>query len=329
MLRTLITTVPFGQYNSFLFENLKNAGLDVTINPIGRRLTEDELANMVEEYDILIAGTEPITSKVIACAKRLKLISRVGIGLDNVDLCAAKTNGIKVSYTPEAPTEAVAELTIGAIFTLLRGMHIVNLQMHRGVWERLFGRRIEDVTIGVIGCGRIGRSVLKRLVSLDVGQILVNDIDPDVRKSLPFQAQWSSLTRIYNESDVITLHLPLTKTTRNMISYKEFNSFKKGSMLINTSRSGIIVEADLIDALKTECLAAAAIDVFDEEPYYGGLCEIDRCLLTSHMGSMSVDCRSRMEIEAAEEAIRFSEGKALKNEVPEFEYDLAQGDLYI
>ncbi len=144
MPKALITTVPYGSRSRLSLENLESAGVDYLINPIGRKLKEDELAEMVADFDVIIAGTEPITEKVMARAPNLKLISRVGIGLDSVDLLAAESRGIKVCYTPDAPAPAVAELTIGMMLSLLRSVHLANAQMHRGEWhlalKKLHGR---------------------------------------------------------------------------------------------------------------------------------------------------------------------------------------------
>jgi len=144
---------------------LEAAGVEYLINPIGRKLKEDELAEMISDFDVVLAGTEPITDKVMGHASRLKLISRVGIGLDSVDLLAAKRRGIRVSNTPDAPAPAMAELTIGLMLSLLRHVHVANAELHRGEWQCHFGRRITEVTIGIIGVGRIGRRVLTRLSS--------------------------------------------------------------------------------------------------------------------------------------------------------------------
>ena len=141
MPKVLVTTVPFADKNFLPLNLLEKAGIDYQINPIGRRLKEDELADMVSGFDALIAGTEPITEKVMANGENLKLISRVGIGLDNVDLLAAERRGIEVSYTPDAPAPAVAELTVGMMLTLLRHVHVANIQMHQGLWRRYFGSR--------------------------------------------------------------------------------------------------------------------------------------------------------------------------------------------
>ena len=322
MAKALITTVPFAEKNHLPIELLENAGIEYLINPIGRKLKEDELAEMVTDFDVIIAGTEPITEKVMSCASRLKHISRVGIGLDSVDLLAAERRGIKVSYTPEAPAPAVAELTIALMLSLLRQVHVANIKLHEGSWHRYFGRRLPEVTIGVIGAGRIGGRVLRALTAFGAQHILVNDLDanPKALNSLSFDRVEKET--IYREADVISLHVPLTPQTKNMVSYDELKLMKSDALVVNTSRGGIINEYDLIRVLHEGHLSGVAVDVFEQEPYVGGLTEIDRCLLTAHMGSMSVDCRSTMEIEATQEAVRFLTGSALLGLVPPEEYEV-------
>ena len=216
-----------------------------------------------------------------------------------------KKKDIKVSYTPDAPTEAVSDLTIGLMLDLLRHIHISNSQMHQKKWYRFFGRRLSEVTIGLIGLGRIGSSVLRKLQGFGVQEILVNDIKPDLSLTKEFNIRWVEKEEIYRTADVISLHLPLNFTTRHMITKKELSLCKSDAILINTARGGIIDEADLYAVLKDKKLGGAAIDVFELEPYVGPLQELERCILTAHLGSMSVDCRTRMEIESTEEAIRF------------------------
>lgn len=322
MAKALITTVPFGDKNRLPLELLENAGIDYVINPFNTKLTEAQLMGLVGDYDVIIAGTEKISERVMECAPKLKLISRVGIGLDGVDLLAARRRGIRVAYTPEAPAPAVAELTLGIMLCLLRSVHIANQQMHQGKWQRIFGRRIAEVTIGIIGMGRIGSRVLRRTRAFGTPGMLVNDILPNYELNREFKLEWVSKERIYREADVISLHLPLTELTKNMIRREHLMMMKPDAIIINTARGGIINENDLFEVMKSGHLAAAAIDVFEQEPYGGKLAEIERCLLTAHMGSMSIDCRTRMEIEATEEAVKFLTGKPLSNEVPEFEYDV-------
>lgn len=327
MPKALITTVPFGDKNRLPIELLEAANIEYLINPIGRKLKEDELAEMVADFDVLIAGTEPVTDKVMSRASRLKLISRVGIGLDSVDLLAAERRGIQVSYTPDAPAPAVAELTIGLMLSLLRSVQVANVQMHRGEWHRYFGRRIPEVTLGIIGAGRIGGGVLRRLSAFGASRILVNDIHPNLKVAPELKFDWVDKEEIFRHADVISLHVPLTAQTKNMIRREHLLQMKQDAMIINTSRGGIINERELAEVLSGGHLSGAAIDVFEQEPYTGDLARIDRCLLTSHMGSMSIDCRTRMEIEATEEAVRFLTGQALQGLVPAEEYNVQRQGL--
>ena len=327
MAKVLITTIPFGEKNRLPLDLLEKAGIKYLKNPFNKKITGDQLADIVTDFDAIIAGTEPITEKVMDRATNLKLISRVGIGLDSVDLLAAQKRGIKVSYTPEGPTLAVAELTLGLMLTLLRSVHVSNSQMHQGQWHRFFGKRLEEVTVGIIGVGRIGTSVLKRLKGFGTSKILVNDIVPNREFDSEFKLEWKCKGKIYKEADIISLHVPLTHLTKNMIRKEHLRTMKSDAIIINTSRGGIINEHDLYDLMQSEHLSGAAIDVFEKEPYDGPLKEIERCLLTAHMGSMSEDCRTRMEIESTEEAIRFLTKKELKREVPQEEYDVQSQGL--
>ena len=322
MAKVLITTIPFAEKNYLPFKLLENAGIEYLINPFTKKITEDQLAEIVTDFDAIIAGTEPITENVMERASNLKLISRVGIGLDSVDLLAAQKRGIKVSYTPDAPAPAVAELTLGLMLTLLRSVHVSNSQMHRGLWYRFYGRRLEEVTVGIIGMGRIGTRVLKKMKGFDTPEILVNDISPNRELDSEYKLEWTSKETIYKEADIISLHLPLTHLTKNMIRKEHLQTMKPDAILINTSRGGIVNEEDLYEFMQSGQLSGVAIDVFENEPYNGPLKEIERCLLTAHMGSMSIDCRSRMEIEATNEAVNFLKGKTLENEVPEEEYEV-------
>ena len=322
MAKALITTVPFGVHNRLPLDLLEKSGIEYLINPYKKKLTEDQLAELVGDFDFLIAGTEPITEKLLSKASKLKLISRVGIGLDSIDLDAVKKSGIKISYTPEAPAPAVAELTLGMILSLLRSVHISNHQMHLGVWERIFGRRLGDITVGIIGVGRIGTHLLRCMSGFGKIHILVNDIAPTNQLIQEFNIQWVTKEEIYKKADVISLHLPLTPLTKNMICLDQLLQMKKDAFIINTSRGGIINEDDLYKVMYEGHLGGAAIDVFESEPYAGKLLEIDRCLLTAHMGSMSIDCRSQMEIQATKEVVRFLSGKPLESEVPQLEYEI-------
>ena len=328
-MKLLITTIPFADKDKRPLELLAASGIDYLINSLNRKLTEQELSEHIGDCDVIIAGTEPITNYVMEQATNLKLIVRVGVGLDSVDLLAARRRGIQVSYTPDAPSPAVAEMTIGLMITLLRSIHLSNNRAHQGEWFRYFGRRLTEITIGIIGVGRIGSRVIRHLAGFSCSHILVNDIDPGVE--LPeypgCTIEKSDKETIYKEADVISLHVPLTAATRNMVKKKELSMMKPDALIINTARGGIINEQDLFEILKSGHLGGAAIDAYEEEPYTGNLSTIERCLLTAHMGSMTVDCRARMEIEATEEAIRFFSEQPLESVVPEEEYKIRGAEL--
>ena len=322
MKKILITTVPFGDKNRLPIDLIEAAGFEYEINPLGRKLRAEELVEMASDCHAIIAGTEPITSDVFKNAPNLELVSRVGIGLDSVDLLAARAHNVQVSYTPDAPAPAVAELTVGFMLTLLRHVHIANKQLHDGQWQRHFGRRIPEVTIGVIGVGRIGRRVLSRLRSFGTPRILVNDISVDTRLVPELKLEWVSKDEIYANADIVSLHLPLTAATKGMVGKREMEMMKPDAIIINAARGGIVNEDDLAAVLQSGHLTGAAVDVFENEPYQGPLANIDNCLLTAHMGSMSEDCRTRMEIEATEEAVQFLQGRPQRSPVPEDEYQL-------
>jgi D-3-phosphoglycerate dehydrogenase len=319
--RVLITTIPFGEADRRPLDLLAEAGMDYVINPTGRKLREGELADLVGDVDALIAGTEPITARVLEKASRLRLISRVGIGLDSVDLVAARRRNIQVAYTPDAPAPAVAELTIGLILSCLRRIPNADRNIRNGIWHRFMGRRLEELAVGVVGVGRVGKRVIHHLAGFGP-RILANDLAPDLDFGAKYDVEWADKEQLYREADIITLHLPLTPLTQHLITARELRTMKPQALLINTSRGNMIDERDLADALQNNRLSGAAIDVFQQEPYSGPLANLETCLLTCHMGSMSQDCRLRMEVEATEEVLRFIRGEPLRQPVPEYEYEM-------
>jgi len=325
-MKVLISTVPFGSVpNHDPLGLLEAARVRYQLNPFGRRLTEPELVELIHDVSILIAGTEPITTEVMEAAPQLQLIARVGIGLDSVDLEAARMRGIAVTYTPEAPAPAVAELTVGLMLDLLRSISRADRLMHSKHWKRFLGRRLDGLTVGVLGVGRVGKRVIRILRGgFPNVRILANDIQPDFSFGEELGIEWVEKNKLYANSDIVTLHLPLTQITNRLITEREIGMMKPSAFIINTSRGGIVDESALATALTSGCLAGAAIDVFDREPYSGVLTDIESCILTCHMGSMSEDCRAAMETEALEDVLRFVRGDPLKQPVPEVEYTVSK-----
>jgi D-3-phosphoglycerate dehydrogenase len=318
----LITTSPFGESDPRALRVLDENGIAYKLNPYGRRLREIELAGLIGDYEVLIAGTEPITDVVLDRAAKLKLIAHTGIGLDNIPLAEARRRGIAVTYTPSAPSPAVAELTIGQMLALLRQTPHADRDMRQGIWNRRIGRRISGLTVGVIGVGRVGRLVIRHLQAFTPLRILANDLIVDEGFARLTGCTWTDKETILQEADIITLHVPLTRQTRSMIGRRELEILKLDAILINTSRGGIVDESALAEALRQRPDLSAAIDVFDEEPYSGELAGLENCLLSCHMASCTRDCRLQMELEAAKEVVRYFDGQPFANPVPESEYQI-------
>ncbi len=323
--KIFISTFPFAVHNSKPLDLLERMGWQIIKNTLGRKLKPEEVAEYAKDVDGIIAGTEDLT-QLIHRNSSLKMIARVGIGLDSVPLKLCKEKGITVCYTPDAVTMAVVELTIGLMVSLTRKVHLADREIRRGRWTRFTGKRLGESTIGIIGAGRVGLNVIRLLSEFKPKLILINDLkdkSEELEKLLKHKNvkyQLVEKEEIYRESDIVSLHLPLTAQTRNMITETELKMFRSDSFLINTARGELVNEDNLYTALKNSYIAGAAIDVFEVEPYIGKLCELENILLTEHMGSCSYDCRLLMEEGAAEDLIRFFKNESLQNEVPIEEY---------
>lgn len=323
-LTAIVTTVPFGAIDPEPLTLLSDAGIDLTINPLGRKLKTEEVADVINGYDIIIAGTEIISREAMQASKPLKAICRVGIGLDGVDLLAARDLGVAVSYTPDGPSPAVAELAVGLMIDCLRGAGKADRLIRSGGWHRAAGKRIATSKVGVVGCGRIGGRVIRHLLYGFPGvEILWHDLRDDVDLPADPNVRRASLAAIVETCDAISLHVPLTPQTRDLFDAGTLRAMKPDAVLINTARGGIVNEDDLAAALDAGEIAAAAIDTFMLEPYKGPLAKCENAVLTSHLGSMTGDCRLTMEVEAVKEAVRFSRGEPFATPVPESEYEMA------
>ena len=299
MVKILVTVDAFGQKPREKLDEYSGRGHEVKYNEIGRKLTQKEVKELIikENPQIIIAGTEKYDREILEYCPNLRMISRVGIGLDSVDLEECKKRGIIVANTPDAPSNATAELAIGQMMNMLRRNQYVDRSIREGIWERYIGRDLSECYVGVIGHGRIGTLVARKLKEL-AKQIYINDIDPTQSKKAEEGLIVSSLDRILRESDIVTLHIPLNEMNRNFISREELESMKEGSMLVNTSRGGVVNEEDLYKWLLENPDSSAAVDVFVEEPYHGKLRKLNNCYLTPHLGSCTLKSRLDMEMGA-------------------------------
>ncbi|TGK78486.1 dehydrogenase [Leptospira noumeaensis] len=328
MHKIFVSTFPFCRTSPKALEVLESNGCQVVVNPLGRKMKPSEVTEAAQNFDALIAGTEELTP-LVTTTNSLKLISRVGVGLDSVPLDLCKEKGIAVAYTPDAVSPAVSELALSLIVDAMRKVTYSDREIRRGEWTRPYGERIGGSTIGILGFGRIGKRVASHLLGYLPKEILVCDLLDQMESITRFSESaiqiakmngilgknWNetSITQVDLEtllknSDAITIHVPLTKDTKNLLDQSKLSLLKSNAILINTARGGIVNENDLYHSLKEGKFSAAAMDVFDEEPYKGPLCELENVILTQHMGSCSNDCREDMEREAAENVVGFFSG---------------------
>jgi len=312
--KVFISTHPFSSTSPEPMRLLNYNEFEVRLNPYEHKISTEELAKVIGNAEVLIAGTEKITEEVFKNAPNLKLISRVGIGLDGINFELCKKYGVKVAYTPDAPTMAVAELCLGMILDLGREITKTDKNIREGIWKRHMGTLLYGKTIGIFGTGRIGKSLIHLLSSFNVN-IIAHDINPDIAFGRLHKVKYMTKVEVLKYSDVISINLPLKADTYDYITMKEFDLIQNHAILINTARGGIVNEGDLYNALKNKTIAGAAVDVFEEEPYKGKLIELENSLLTCHMGASTIDSRTDMEVQAVEEVIRFKNNQNMKNEV--------------
>ncbi|MFC1452304.1 phosphoglycerate dehydrogenase [Verrucomicrobiota bacterium] len=311
MMRVLIATHPYATTGRKPLELLEETGWELVFKPCERRLRADEVKDLLTDVDGVIAGTENYDPSGLCFANRLKVISRVGIGLDSVDLPYCRDHGIRVTYTPDAPSDGVAELTVANILNLLRHIHASDRSVRENVWNRLMGRLVREVKIGVVGVGRIGSRVI-RLLEPFGPTILAHDTDPAVHGGELPNVTWCDLDGILSDADIITLHIPMNEDNRHFINRGRIGQMQTGALLINTSRGPIVDEEALTDALLQRHLGGAALDVFETEPYEGPLTRLDNVVLTAHLGASARISRYLMELGATQDCIR-----VLKGEQPE------------
>ena len=305
MNKIFISTTSFGEYDSSPIELCEKNGYAVLRNPYGRTISPDELIKLANDAVGIIAGTEIMTKDVLSQLPLLKVISRCGVGLDNIDLVAADDAGIKVFNTPDVPTQAVAELTIGLMLASLRRISEADRSIRTGKWNKPMGNLLAGKIIGIIGYGRIGKAVSK-LAGAFEAKVITFDIKPPSKVSM---VKTVSFDELITTSDIITLHLSSKYSKECIINSDVIAKMKNRAYIINTSRGGLIDENALYDALKSGKLAGAGIDTFTEEPYTGKLAELDNVVLTPHIGSYAKEARIAMEKQAVDNLLKGLEVK--------------------
>lgn len=301
-LRVFISTSSFGKVDTKPLELLRNENLVVQTNPFGRPLTIEEATELLRDVDGLIAGTEPLTREVLSAATRLKVISRCGVGLDNVDLKAAAELGITVTNTTRAHVAAVAELTIGAMIALLRHIPQNDRAVRQGTWSKEIGQLLQGRTIGIIGLGNVGKAVIRALRHFEAS-VLAYDTRPDTAFAEAHGVRLTPIDRLLQEAELVSLHLPYHPDIHHFLDRERLARMKPDAYLVNTSRGGLVDEGALYEALLTGRLAGAFVDTFEREPYRGPLTQLPNVILSPHVGAYAKESRLAMEMEAAQNLI--------------------------
>lgn len=312
--RVAVATHPFGEVDDAPLRLLEEAGAHVLRNPLRRKLRHDELTALLhgdpdQAAGAVIAGTERYDAAVLDAAPRLRLIARTGVGIDNVDLEAARARGVAVSWTPEAPSDSAAELTVGLLLSLARHVVSADRLIRQGGWERKVGLLLRERRVGIVGLGRIGGRVARLLRPFGC-TLLAADVDPAVApRAADLGVALVPLEELLATCDAVTVHVPLTPDTRGLLDGARLRAMRPGALLVNTSRGEVIDEPALLSALETRHLGGAALDVFCEEPYAGPLAGRDDVILTAHMGSCSDAGRRAMELGAARAVVAWLKGE--------------------
>jgi D-3-phosphoglycerate dehydrogenase len=313
VVKVLITSRSFGQIGDASRAILHDEGYEVIYN--NAPFVMDIFDQQIETVDALIIGAHLITDAQMGRARKLKIIAKHGAGLDNIDLEAAAKYGIKVTNTPGVNANAVADLTMGMMINCSRKLHFGFASVMRGEWQRVIGHDVSKKKLGLLGFGNIAKCVAKRAAGFDMSIITA---DPHIA-SIP--KEYDNVKRVSFEelimtADIISVHMPLNEETRNLLNYQSFKKMKKGVIIINTSRGGIIDEADLLKAIREDHVAAAGLDVLSiEPPDNNPLLACNEVFITPHMGMYSYEAIDRVSIICSENIVNALKGKPLQFEV--------------
>ena len=307
MPKILITPRSFAQYSNEPYKKLADAGITVISNPVGGILNKDQMIEHTKDIDGIILGIDPMDADVLDTASQLKVISKYGVGTDNIDLEYCKKHGIEVTITQNANSEAVADYAFALMLAVARKVVEIDKGCRQGDWGKKVAVDVFGKKIGVIGLGAIGRGVVARAKGFSM-EVYGYDVFKDEEYIKENKIRFVNPPEIIKECDFISLHLPLTPETKHLINAESLKTAKKNLIIINTARGGIINEADLYEALKSGVILGAGVDVFESEPAKDSkLLELDNVVIGSHCGASTVgavDTMSNMAVDNIIEIFR-------------------------
>ena len=309
----LVTATSYGRSDPRLKLELETAVSRVTYNTSGKPLTSAQLQELLPDVDGFIAGLDEIDAAAIMAAPQLRVIARYGVGINNVDLAAARAQGVVVTNTPGANSASVAELTIGLLLNLLRPIQQAASETRLGGWPRLNGVSLVGKTVGLVGLGAIGKEVARRLAGFDCATVAY-DVAADTDFARRHAITLVALDDLLAVADVVSLHLPVLPETRHMVNAAFLRRMKPGAYLINTSRGELIDEAALLAALMDGRVAGAALDAFQQEPPGANnpLLALPQVIPTPHMGAHSDGATNAMGRMALADCLAVLRGEMAK-----------------
>ncbi|MGA2784368.1 MAG: hydroxyacid dehydrogenase [Candidatus Bathyarchaeia archaeon] len=285
------------------------AKLQVEVDPT---ITADQLLKRIGEFDALVVrGRTKVTAAALDAARHLKVVARSGVGLDNIDLEAAKKRSIKVISTPAAPTTSVAELTIGLMLNVLRKISYADRTIKEGRWVKneLIGSELKSKTVGIIGAaGRIGVEVARIAVQGFGSKVLGYDVIDLTEKARLVGFTETNLDDLLRQSHIISIHVPYLPTTHHLVNKNFLEKMKRGAVVINASRGDIIDGQALLQSLKAGQIAGAGLDVFHKEPpvdeWEKSLTQLPNVVCTAHVGAQTIECQKLESVQIAEQLIQ-------------------------
>ena len=308
--RLLVTPTSYGKNDPRLKTELEAQVKEVVYNPTGKPLSSAEVAALLPGMDGYIAGLDGIDAQALKAADKLKVIARYGVGVDSVDLAAAREKGIAVTNTPGANSVSVAELALGLMLALARQIPEAVEAVHLGKWPRYAGLSLEGKTVGILGLGAIGKQLARRLAGFDC-KLLAYDPLVDAAAAGALGVELTSMDEVLRQSHFVSLHLPLLPETRCMVNDEFLGRMRKGSFLVNTSRGEVVDEDALLRALQSGRLKGAGLDAFTTEPPdpKNPLLALPQVIATPHLGAMTDGATSNMGWLAMRDCLAVLEGK--------------------
>lgn len=310
--KVLVTSRSFGQIDTSPAELLWKNGFEVIRHEQEGLLTEQEFRERLADCDALIIGADPLTRGVMEYARKLRLVCKHGTGLDNIDLEAARARGITVTNVPALNSDAVADVTMALILDVSRRISYAAGRVKKGYWERCIGSNVCGKRLGIIGLGAVGQKVACRAQGFGM-EILAYDPYLEERAGGPDFVRMAGFDEVVRESEILTLHVPLSSGTQKLISAPQMMQMRRGAILINTSRGGIVDEEALYRYLRSGHLGGAGLDVTQTEPPTGSpLLTLDNVTVLPHMASYSKEAITMVSMVCAQNVVNLFENKPLQ-----------------